>query len=291
MYDGTLPSEETAPPSAAEATAAPRLQRTSGRLRLGFRRADGETRLARLYQEGAAKARLPRGHAPGEPEAVVINTAGGLTGGDRMSIEVEAGAATEAAVSSQASEKIYRSSGGEARIDVSLRLDEGAALAWLPQETIIFERGRLVRRVAVEMAADSRLLLLESLILGRQAMGERVTEGLVQESWRVRRASRLVFAEGLRLEGALAERLAGPAILGGACALATLLYVAPDAEDRVESLRAALEDQETDAGASAWNGLLVSRIVAPDGQHLRRRLVAALQALRPDRELPRVWRC
>ena len=85
----------------------PALQRTSGTLRLAFKRGPSDTVLDRLFQEGAARARMPRVTRREPPEAVLINTAGGLTGGDRFETEVRVGAGAHAVITTQASEKIY----------------------------------------------------------------------------------------------------------------------------------------------------------------------------------------
>ncbi|MEM9012371.1 MAG: urease accessory protein UreD [Pseudomonadota bacterium] len=244
----------------------------------------GRTRLRRLYQRGALKCLLPG--RPARMEAVLLNTAGGLTGGDRLSVEVRAEAGAELTVTSQAAERLYRAPpGSEAAVDIRLTADAGATLIWLPQETIVFDRAALRRRIEVELAADARLLLVEGLVLGRLAMGERVAEATLRDHWRIRRAGRLVFAEALRLSGDIAAATAGPATFAGHLAAATLLYAAPDAEARLQPLRAALGPA---GGASLRDGLLIARLLAPDGAALRHRLVRAVDAILPD-ALPRVW--
>jgi urease accessory protein len=267
------------------------LQRTFGRIDIGLHRKDGATRLARFYQEGAGRARLPRVAAEADPEIVVMNTAGGLTGGDRFSVQLDLAADARAAAATQASEKIYRSAGGEARIENILRLGPGARLDWLPQETILFDRARLDRSLTVEMAEDATLLAAEAVVFGRTAMGETVSEGYVRDRWRVRRAGRLVFAEGTRVDGAIADALARKGTLSGARAMALVLYTAPDAEDRIDDVRRAFDEAPAEAGASVWDGLLAARIVAADGAALRATLIPALAALRDGRPLPKVWTC
>jgi urease accessory protein len=264
-------------------TAAP--QRARGRARLAVRREDGRTRLKTLFQEGSAKLRLPRDRSEAI-EAVMINTGGGVTGGDRFDWSVEVGDGAVATVTTQACEKVYRAEAGHADITARLTVGAAARLDWLPQETILFDRSALSRRIEADMAADGRLLLVEAVILGRRAMGETVTFADFRDRWRVRRDGRLIFADDLRLTGDIPARTASRPLLAGAGAFATLLLVAPDAEATLEPVRAALGSL---GGASAFDGKLVARIAAPDGLALRRALLPAIAALRGGLPLPSVW--
>jgi urease accessory protein len=266
------------------------LQRADGQLRLAFRRSGGQTRLASHYERGAAKARLPR-RAGLPPEVVLINTAGGLTGGDRMDYAIDVGPGAAVALTTQACEKIYRAAAGESRVETRLALAPAAEVEWLPQETILFDGARLVRRLSVDMAADAALLAVEAIVFGRTASGERVMRGALRDSWRLRRDGRLLFADGVRLDGDMAATLSRPAAGAGAGAVATVVRAAPDIEACLEAARAALSAAPAEAGVSAWNGLLVGRLVAKDGACLRAALRALLSALRDSRRLPRVWDC
>jgi urease accessory protein len=256
-------------------------QRSRGALRLGFERLDGRTRLARRFEQGCAKVRLPRGSA----DAILINTAGGLTGGDRLSIDAAAGEGARGLLTTQACERVYRAAAGEAAVDIRLSVGAGGRLDWLPQETILFDRGRLARTLAADLAGDAALLVCEAVIFGRKAMGEVVATGFLHDRWRVRRDGRLVLAEDFRLDGAVAATLARPAVLAGAGACATLALFAPDAERHLDPVRAVVEPL---GAASAWDDKLVARIVAPDGLALRRTLLPLL-AIVLGRPLPRVW--
>jgi urease accessory protein len=244
---------------------------------------DEQTTLRRLYQEGCAKIRLPRDpDAPGL-EAVLLNTSGGLTGGDRMAWQAEVGERARLTLTTQACEKTYRSLEGDAEVDVQLDVGPRGRLDWLPQETILFDRARLFRRFTVEMAQNATLLAVEPMILGRLAMGEDVVRAHLRDRWRVRRGGRLVYADDLRLDGAHA----GLPLLAGAKAYASLLFIAPDAERQIDPLRAALGDQ---GGASAFDGKIVARVLAPDGYALRKALIPAIAVLRGGTPPPRVWR-
>jgi len=263
----------------------PRRQRARGHSRIVLRRREGKTVLRTLYQDGSSKIRLPR-LAGGTLEAVLINTAGGVTGGDRFTTEVVLETAGHAVLTTQACERVYRSAGGVAEVTNRLEVGAGARLDWLPQETILFDGGRLSRRLDAELAEGAELLAVETTILGRGAMGERVQTGSFRDRWRIRRSGRLLFADDLRLEGDIAQLAARPAILDGNAAMATILLVSDSGERLLEAVRAALGDA---GGASFWNGRLVARVLAPDGFLLRRILIPVLGVLMPGRSLPKVW--
>lgn len=260
--------------------------RAQGSARISARLRGGRSRIGDLYEQGSAKIRVPLTHGP-DLHAVILNTAGGITGGDDLRYDVAAEAGATLTVATQTAERAYRAQPGTTgRLTATMRIAPGATLEWLAQETILFDACAFSRSLSVEMAADSRLLLVEPVVLGRQAMGETVARGAFRDRQTIRRDGRLIYADMTRIDGAVADAASHPAALGGARAWATLLYAAPDAEDRLDALRAALPG--TDCGASAFDGLISARIVSPDGYDLRRTLVRALRLFR-QAPLPRVW--
>lgn len=265
-----------------------------GVARLGFVRDGAITRLGPLYQQPPLRVLFLRPAAGDSLQAVLLNASGGVVGGDRLEVGVRAGEGTRALVTSQAAEKVYRSAGPEARIDVDLTIAVGAWLEWWPQETILFDRARLRRRLVIDAAAGGRGLIGELLVFGRQAHGEQLRAGLLHESWAVRVDGRLLWADALRLDGDIAARLAAPFGFAGARAAATLIYVGEDAERWLVPARQLLGTIGSRAGVSCLPGLLVSRWLDPDPARLRhgyagfivrfRQAVAGL----PDR-LPTIW--
>jgi urease accessory protein len=194
--------------------------RAVGRIALAVENDGGRSRRVGLYEDGPLRARFPRGPSL---EAVIVNTAGGVAGGDRFAFDVKVGASAELTVTTAAAEKVYRALDDDATIDVKLSLRGGAALAWLPQETILFDNARLKRSIDIDAASDARLLVAEALVFGRTAMGEVVSQGRLVDRWRVRRAGELVFADTASLEGAIGVQLAQAAVAAGACAVGTVL--------------------------------------------------------------------
>lgn len=268
------------------------MQRAHGIGRLSFGLRGGATVVQQCYQEAGLRIRMPRVE-PGEAlEAVVINTAGGITGGDRFSLEIGASAGTRSVVTTQAAEKVYRSSGGIGTFDTTITVGEEADLAWLPQEAILFEGSALERRLTIDMETSARVLAIEAVVFGRLARGERIDGAYLFDRWRIRRGGRLVYAEGLRFEGAIAGALGARACGAGAVASASMVLVAPDAEERVEAIRLLLDTlgaRGVEAGVSGFDGMLSLRLLAADPFALRTALVDVLERIRGP--LPRVWSC
>jgi urease accessory protein len=261
--------------------------RAIGRIAVSVSAADGVSRRTRVHEAGSLRVRFPNGERRGTLDAVLVNTAGGMTGGDRVDIDVTVGAGARLTVTTAAAEKIYRSLGPDTEIAVKLAVGAGGALAWLPQETIVFDRVRLRRSIDVALARDANLLLAEAVIFGRSAMGETVVSGHFRDRWRVRVDGALVFAETVRLDDRIAQRLAERATAGGSVAVASVVKI-PGDDDSVTTVRAMQAEFAGDVGVSAWNGLVVARLVAPDGAALRRDLIAVVTAL-GGHPLPRLW--
>ncbi len=275
------PATPAGTPSASEIFAG---NRATGRIALSVKAEAGASRRRRVHEDGMLRVRFPRAETTGVLDAVIINTAGGMTGGDRCRIDVNVEAAAAATVTTAAAEKMYRSLGPAAEIKVRLEVGCGGTLSWLPQETILFDRARLRRTIDVALERDARLLLAEAVVFGRAAMGETPRAGHFFDRWRVRLDGVLVFAETIRLDGAIAEKLAERAIGNGATALGNLIAI-PGNDETVAAIRA--RSFVGEVGVSAWNGLAVVRLLAGSGAALRRDLVGVSEAL--GAPLPRLW--
>ena len=261
--------------------------RAVGRVALTVRPSAGTTRRARVSEEGPLRVRCPGGAPADELEAVIVNTAGGMAGGDHFTLDVTVATDARLVVTTAAAEKVYRTLGPDTTVDVRLAVGTGGRLAWLPQETILFDRARLKRSIEIDLAADARLLLAEAMVFGRAGMGEVVDDSALFDRWRLRRDGALVHAEAVRLDGAVADKLAQPAVTKAGVAVATVLIV-PGDDSTAGAVRALSEHFRGEVGVSAWNGLAVARLVAADGAALRHDLVALLAAVR-DKPLPRLW--
>ena len=251
--------------------------------------ADGDVHARRQN----APLRLFRPHAAtGEPPTgIVANVSGGILGGDRLSLSVDARG--DALITGQAAEKVYRSAGATACVSTDLAIGAGAALEWLPQGTILFDGARLDRRTTVRAAPGGRCLAGEILVFGRVGMGETLRRGAIRDRWRVERGGRPLWIDALRLDGDIGARMAAPYGFAGARAQATVLYVADDAAACVDRARD-LMARAGRAAATVVGGVLIARWQSADAAAARAafgRFWCAFRAEmlgRPAR-LPAVW--
>ena len=289
MFVATLPSE-------AAHSSDVGMQRSRGAARVALRAAGGRVNVADLYQKSPCKVLMPRVDGRDRAEIVFINTSGGIAGGDELDYGVRVDGPASTLVTTQASEKIYGAIDRDARLTMSLSVGDGATLEWLPQQTIAFDGARLRRQTTIDVTATSRLLALDWLVMGRHARGETMKRGALRDNWRVRRDGRLVWADAIRLTGDL-DRLGGRrASLGGNRAFATLLYVAPDAAERLDLARDLAADCGCEAGATLVSGLMVARFLAGDGLALHRSMSFFLENFRGGLAglapwPPRLWTC
>jgi len=260
--------------------------RAQGAVRFDVRCEDGVTRRGRLHESGSLRVRFPSPEDQGL-SAVFVNTAGGVAGGDRFDIAISAGEGARLTLTTAAAEKVYRAPEARAQLDISLKAADGAHLAWLPQETILFDRAKILRRIDIDLAESASLLLCEIVVFGRAAMGERMERGEFVDRWRLRRGGRLVFAETVRLDGDIGAKLARPAVAKGGVAIGTALIV-PGDEAVVERIREAAESFGGEVGISAWNGFAMARFCAQDAARLRADMMTVLGRASPQ-ALPRLW--
>ncbi len=272
------------------------MQRSHGTLRVRLGHEDGRTRLRELYQAGCLKARLPKDHGRGGVDVALINLSGGLTGGDTTDCRITWDERAVAGVTTQAAEKIYRSSGDVCRIATQLDIADGGHAEWLPQETILFDGARLERRLRIDLAPSASLLAVEPLVLGRKAMGERVRRGSLHDAIELRIGGRLVWQERTRIAPDILSHARRPALLHGLDASATVLAVGRPAATLLTPLRTWLECYDIIAGVTWMQPVLVARLLSADAFALRRALVDVLPRLRHALAglppvLPGMWRC
>ena len=259
--------------------------RAVGSVKFDVQLVDGVTRRRELHESGSLRVRFPSPEGDGM-SAMFVNTAGGAAGGDRFDIDIAAGEDTSLTVTTAAAEKVYRSHGPAAEINIALKAAAHAHLSWLPQETILFDRSRTERRIDIDLAESASLILCEIVIFGRAAMGEKMLAGSFVDRWRLRRGGRLVFAETVRLDGDIGARLRRPAVAQGGLAIGTAL-IAPGDQALVERIRDASDGFAGEAGLSSWNGFAMARFCAQDAAKLRADMMTVLA--RSGAMLPRLW--
>src|SRR6201991_4582656 len=260
--------------------------RAQGAVKFDVHLQDGVTRRGVLHESGSLRVRFPSPEGEGL-SAVFVNTAGGIAGGDRFDIEIAAGEGAQLTLTTAAAEKVSRAQAKAAELNIALKVAAGARLAGLPQETLLFDRARISLRIDIDLADGGSLLLCEIVVFGRAAMGERMRHGEFIDRWRLRQGGRLVFAETVRLDGDIGEKLARPAIAKGGVAIGTALIV-PGDEALVERIREASEMFGGEVGISAWNGFAMARFCAQDAARLRADMMTVLGRASPA-PLPRLW--
>lgn len=259
-------------------------QRSHGTAHVGLLPGPAGPQLDRLHQAGSAKAFVHPGSSG--PEVVFLNTSGGLAGGDTLAYRLDLADGCRATATTQTAERAYRSTGAAAHVSVRHAVGMGAHLDWLPQETILFDASHLIRETTIDLAAEASCLMLETIVLGRAAMGETLTNVTLRDTRRIIRAGRPVLIEPLHVT--TQALTAGPGILNGVRAFATLALVARGAEEAVTRIRGELDEPGVSGGASGFDGKFVIRLMAADGWPLKRQIMRLVNALRPG-PLPRVW--
>jgi urease accessory protein len=259
--------------------------RARGSVTFDVHQVEGVTRRRHLHESGSLRVRFPSPEAEGL-SAVFINTAGGVAGGDHFEIDITAREGSRIAVTTAAAEKVYRAEGPAAQLNIVLKAAAGSHLSWLPQDTILFDGARLSRRIDIDLVESASLSLCEIVVFGRTAMGERMLHGELVDRWRLRRGGRLVFAETMRLDGNIGEKLSKAAVANGGVAVGTALMV-PGDEALVERVREMSGSFGGEVGISTWNGFAMARFCAQDAARLRADMIAVLRAT--GSVLPRLW--
>ena len=272
------------------------LQRADGCARLVLRGSEYGTRIEDVFERSPTRVMFPRtGHCSIE-EAVIINTGGGVAGGDQLKFSVSALPGASIAMTSQAAEKVYRALHDPARVTTRLEVREAARLAWLPQETIVFNGARFHRTTEIEVFSGAELLALEWLVLGRAAHGEIVVGGSVLDGWRVKKDSRLIWADSFRISDEIFPHLNRKALLGDSNAIATFIYFGPRLIERLEFLREIISSLECYGAATLVNGLIVARFGAQESSNLKSALRNFLGQFGPELgsgpfRVPKMWSC
>ena len=261
------------------------LQRARGTIDLVIKNG----KLERFYHSGSAKIFLPKTYAQ-TIEAVLVNTAGGLTGGDEFGVRLGAEGDTHLTVSTQTAERVYRALGPQnAEMRVNMTVTGAATLHWLPQETILFDGAGFARNLDVQMDEDASFLASEIMVFGRTAMQETVRQGSVRDQWRIWSDGRLIHAEAFRLDGEIVQKLNYKASAAGNVCFATTLYVSRDAEAKADAVSGFFNRfADVQTAVSAWQGKLVIRSLCNDTARLKKLLAQFIEQFRQIAN-PRVW--
>lgn len=244
----------------------------------------GCSRIDRFRTSGATKVAFPR--QADAVEGIMLNTSGGLTGGDRFDAIATAGPDSQLVLTTQAAERAYRSQSGTARVSTRLSVAKAATLHWLPQELIVFDGASLDRRLDVDVTNGSEAVLVEAVVFGRRAMGETKVTGTFRDRVTLRCDGNPIYWDQINLSGPISAHLDRPAVAGGMTALASAVYFGPRAEGLLPSIRKALPS--TGGASLVAPDLLTVRVLAPDSFLLRQTMVPVLEILTKT-PLPKSW--
>ena len=312
MPDCTATVDRHASHSAWQATLALDFVDDAGTTRLAGNRHYGPLRVQKaLYPEGGAVC-----------HAIIVHPPGGVVGGDQLAVTVDVGARAHAFLSTPGAAKWYKANGKVSRQRIELAVGAGAALEWLPQETIFFDSAHVELEQHIALAADAVYLGCEILCMGRRASGETFATGRVTQRTQIRRDGKLIWWEqGALLGGALDSPLG----LNGRSVCATLIAAgAPLTPAALAELRNAVSADlaarhagvaNTSAantgaanvgaantgaasapavGLTQTKGVLVARHLGDDSETARHIMLAVWRHLRPHllgraAVVPRIW--
>jgi urease accessory protein len=269
------------------------LERWEARLGVRFGLNDGRTVVREREHQGPLQ--VQRAFYPEGPELChlyLLHPPGGLVAGDRLDVTIDVDPAARALVTTPAAGKVYR---GDARppatVRQRLRVGAGASLEWFPQETIVFQGGRVELETRVDLEPGAAFLGWELVCLGRPAAGEAFEQGSCRQRFELWRAGRPLCLERARFDGG-APALKARWGLAGAPVCATLL-AAPVAGP-LDGIRALGVEAPELASASLLGDVLVCRYLGASAERARRHFARVWELVRPaligrPSHPPRIW--
>lgn len=258
--------------------------RSFGSVNLSTKARDGKSAICTLRSAGSAKVTFPR--TRDRVEAIIVNTSGGLTSGDRFTTHAQAADDSHLTLTTQAAERVYRCADGISTVETRLSVSNGASIHWLPQELILYNGAALQRRMRVSLSTQAELLLVEPVVFGRIAMNERLTDARISDRVEILRDGVPLYFDAIDLSGPVDHHLSRSAIADGARAMASVVYVSNRAAGCLETVRNALPP--TGGASLLAEDMLVLRLLAEDAFMLRKTLVPVLEHLRGS-PLPKSW--
>ncbi|UYH51424.1 urease accessory protein UreD [Candidatus Kirkpatrickella diaphorinae] len=250
------------------------------------------TRLDQLRQSGCLKTFFP--HSP-HPALVciIVNVSGGIAASDCLESEFSCLDRTHLILSTQGAERYQRVRDGEApsRVTTTCHVGAGAHLEWLPRETLYYDNAHVARNFDVHLSADARFTSVETRVFGRHYTGEHVHRLRLKERMRVYRDGAPLFIDAV-ISDAISDAVLDRAAIGdGAHVQQSILHVSDEAVHCLDAVRGAIHGLgHVHMAASAWNGLMMIRLLARQLDHALKAGEAALNVLRCGADMPPSWR-
>ncbi len=230
-----------------------------GKLQLTYCCDRGKTQA--IQHQGTAPLKVQRSFYPeGEQTChnVILHTAGGIVGGDRLEINVVLQPQSHSVITTAAASKIYGSNGTLACQNIIQTIDSGATLEWLPQETIIFDGAVFHQNLRVELAPTATWLGWEINRFGRTARGEKFTHGEWKSATEVYRAGMPVWIDRQWLRGD--EMVDSPHSLAGYPIVGSLAWIGePVSKDFVCETRSLFGGEPSKIGVTRLTQGLLCR--------------------------------
>lgn len=265
------------------------LSRWQAELHLGFIRKAQKTILAKRSHKGPLTVQRPFYPEGGLCHVYILHPPGGVVAGDCLLIDVHAADDTEALVTTPAAGKFYRSDGKQASQTVSIKVEAGAVVEWLPQETIVYQGARLCSTVDIELADDARFMAWEILALGRPAAGEGFESGEVLLNWQLHRNGQPIYLEKIRLD---AEAFSANWGLNSQSSCGTF-FASPANQEHLKAVRQLIGENK-DLAVTLIDDLLICRAVNDKTAQVRQffenvRALVRRDIVHRQPYAPRIW--
>jgi urease accessory protein len=226
------------------------------------------------------KALYPEG--PSICYATILHPPGGLAGGDELDLHFHLGASAHAVFSTPSATKWYKTTPRSASQRISIKVDAGARLEWLPQENILFNESNSRMDFRIILGQGATALGWDMICLGRRRSGESWARG------RLWMRTEFVHENGevFRLEQANLEAgsnsLKASQILAGFPTFGTFWAIGPNCTPVLaESLECPYNDQIRSGATCLPGNLLLIRALSHRVENLRNAMISWRTRLRP----------
>ncbi|WP_051503223.1 MULTISPECIES: urease accessory protein UreD [Nostocales] len=225
--------------------------------------------------------------------SIILHTAGGVVGGDRLSLNFHLQPNTQALITTAAASKIYRSNGTQAKQSINIQVDAGACLEWFPQETIVFNGAIYRQDLRVELATKASYLGWEITRFGRSARGEKFVQGEWRNHTEIWQQGKPLWIDRQWLPGS-EEVFHSPHGLAGQPITGTLVWVGSSVSAEIVEKARLKWNGAGEAGVTRLENGFLCRYRGSSTSEVRNWFIDVWQLLRMsflnrDNCIPRVW--